>query len=183
MNGKQLVTHGVVPVLTMALMTGLAGAAQARDSLGVFESWGAFRDAETPRCFAIAQPAGASVMPRGDAGDTSVTGRWRPFAAIGYWPRANVRGQVHIRLSREIAMRSPLTLSIGERQFTLTGGGADAWAPNRQVDAAIVAAMRSATSMSLSARARTGAGFADTYRLRGAATAIDAAALGCGRLR
>lgn len=199
MNGKQLVTHGVVTVLAMALMTGLAGAAQARDSLGVFESWGAFRDAETPRCFAIAQPAGASVMARGDAGDasvrgrrdtsvtgrwdTSVTGRWRPFAAIGYWPRANVRGQVHIRLSREIAMRSPLTLSIGERQFTLTGGRADAWAPNRQVDAAIVAAMRSATSMSLSARARTGAGFADTYRLRGAATAIDAAALGCGRLR
>jgi len=94
-----------------------------------------------------------------------------------------VRGQVHIRLSREIAARSPLTLSIGEQRFTLVGGGADAWAPDRQSDAAIVAAMRAAPSMSVAARSRTGAGFADTYRLRGAATAIDAAALGCGRLR
>jgi hypothetical protein len=153
----------------------LAGAwtsmADARDSLGVFESWGAFRDPDTPRCFAIAEPASAGTE-----------GRWRAFAAIGYWPRANVRGQVHIRLSREIAARSPLTLTIGERSFALVGGGADAWASNRQGDAAIVAAMRSATSMSIAARARTGAGFADTYRLRGSATAIDAAALGCGRL-
>ncbi|HEX7873117.1 MAG TPA: hypothetical protein VF475_09410 [Sphingobium sp.] len=152
----------------LALTTG----ASARDSLGAFESWGAFRDPEVPRCYAIAQPARPGTE-----------GRWRPFASVAYWPRANVRGQVHIRLSRQIATGSRLTLSIGERQFPLVGGGADAWAPNRQGDAAIVAAMRSATSMSVSARAGTGAGFADTYRLRGAATAIDAAALGCGRLR
>ncbi|MCE7796819.1 hypothetical protein LWE61_09640 [Sphingobium sufflavum] len=159
-------------ILAAVLATAMAGGTQARDSLGVFESWGAFRDPQTPRCFAIAQPARVGTE-----------GRWSPFAAIGYWPRANVRGQVHIRLSREIAARSTLSLTIGERRFALTGGGADAWAPNRQVDAAIVAAMRSATSMSIAAQARTGAGFADTYRLRGAATAIDAAALGCGRLR
>lgn len=160
--------------LAAGLMLGLAGIAgpvEARDSLGVFEGWGAFRDAETPRCFAIAEPVGTSA------------GRWRPFASVGSWPRANVRGQVHIRLSREIAARSPLTLSIGEQRFALVGGGADAWAKDRQMDAAIVAAMRSAPSMSIAARAKTGAGFADTYRLRGAATAIDAAALGCGRLR
>lgn len=144
----------------------------ARDSLGVFDSWGAFRDPETPRCFAIAEPAS---RPNNN--------RWRPFASVGTWPRANVRGQLHIRLSREIAAHSPLILSIGEQRFTLAGGGADAWARDRQGDAAIVAAMRSAPSMSIAARARTGAGFADTYRLRGAATAIDAAALGCGRLR
>lgn len=159
---------GAVMMLAMALV---AAPASSRDSLGVFDSWGAFRDAEVPRCYAVAQPA------------TRAGGRWRPFAAVGSWPRANVRGQVHIRLSREIAARSPLTLAIGEQRFTLVGGGADAWAPDRQSDAAIVAAMRSAPSMSVSARARTGAGFADTYRLRGAATAIDAAALGCGRLR
>lgn len=154
----------------MALLP--CAALHARDSLGVFEGWGAFRDPETPRCYAVAQPARVGT-----------DGRWRPFAAVGYWPRANVRGQVHIRLSREIANGSALMLSIGDQHFPMTGGGADAWAPDRQRDAAIIAAMRSATSMSISARARTGAGFADTYRLRGAATAIDAAALGCGRLR
>ncbi|MFT3965890.1 MAG: hypothetical protein QM690_08420 [Sphingobium sp.] len=167
MKAWRAVSIGIVAVAGLVPAT----AVPARDSLGVFESWGAFRDPGVPRCYAIAQPA------------ASATGRWRPFASIGYWPRANIRGQVHIRLSREIADRSPLTLSIGERQFPLVGGGADAWAASKQGDAAIIAAMRSATSMSIAARARTGAGFADTYRLRGAATAIDAAALGCGRLR
>ena len=154
-------------------MLGMATAqsAAARDSLGIFESWGAFRDPEAPRCYAIAQPA------RG-----GVDGRWRPFAAIGTWPRANVRGQVHIRLSREIMSGAAVTLVVGETRFPMVAGGADAWAPDKQRDAAIIAAMRSGTSMSISARSRTGAGFADTYRLRGAATAIDAAALGCGRL-
>lgn len=153
-------------------LVALPAQAQARDSLGVFESWGAFRDLDVPRCYAIAEPARASAK-----------GNWRPFASVGYWPRAHLRGQVHIRLSREMAANSRITLSIGDRRFELSGGGADAWPPDRQADAAIVAAMRSGTSMSVSARARTGASFADTYALRGAATAIDAAALGCGRLR
>lgn len=156
--------------IAASLAAGWMPAAQARDSLGTFESWAAFRDAETPRCYAIAAPARSGGA-----------GRWRPFAAIGYWPRAGVRGQVHIRLSREIATNAEIIATIGENRFTLVGGGADAWAADRRADAAIVAAIRSGTSMSISARARTGAGFADTYRLRGAATAIDAAALGCGR--
>lgn len=154
------------------LATCMPGTATARDSLGAFAAWAAFRDPEVPRCYAIAQPA-----------RTGNKGRWSPFAAIGYWPRAGVRGQVHIRLSRELAPRAGVVLSIGERRFALVGGGADAWAADRRGDAAIIAAMRSGTSMSIAARARTGAGFADTYALRGAATAIDAAALGCGRLR
>ena len=52
-----------------------------------------------------------------------------------------------------------------------------------RMDAAIVAAMRSAPSMSVESGTATGGAIADTYRLRGAATAIDAAALGCAKLR
>ena len=44
-----------------------------------------------------------------------------------------------------------------------------------------IAAMRSERSMSVEALARNGGAFADTYRLAGAATAIDAAALACRR--
>ena len=43
--------------------------------------------------------------------------------------------------------------------------------------------MRSASSMSVSSVGANGRAFADSYALRGAATAIDAAALGCARLR
>ena len=36
-----------------------APAAFARDSLGMFDSWGAFRDPQVPRCYAIAKAQGA----------------------------------------------------------------------------------------------------------------------------
>src|SRR3546814_18128866 len=90
---------------------------------------------------------------------------------------------MHFRLSREKAPKAQVSLSIGARRFTLTAGGADAWAPDKRVDAAIIAAIRSGTSMSVQATGKNGAPFADVYALRGAAQAMDAAALGCARLR
>lgn len=141
----------------------------ARTSLGSFENWAAFRDEAPPRCFAIARPA------RGGGG------KWQPFAAVGSWPQSGVRGQFYVRLGRERRAGAPITLVVGERRFTLTGAGVDAWAPDARTDAAIVATMRSARAMSVATVAATGGGFAETYVLRGAATAIDAAALGCAR--
>ncbi|MCI4591344.1 hypothetical protein MOK15_14745 [Sphingobium sp. BYY-5] len=143
----------------------------ARDSLGMFESWGAFRDSATPRCYAIAQP----VVRRGQA--------LKGFASVGNWPRQRVRGQVHIRLSRARAPQAPVTLSIGDRRFPLVAGQIDAWAPDARSDAQIIAALRSASSMSVQTVGANGRAFADSYALRGAATAIDAAALGCAKLR
>lgn len=103
--------------------------------------------------------------------------------------RRSARGQPSksarscIRLSRTRASDAPVLLSLGERRFRLAAGEGDAWAADARMDAAIVAAMRSATSMSVSSVGRDGRPFADTYALRGAATAIDAAALGCVRRR
>jgi len=92
-----------------------------------------------------------------------------------------VRGQFQVRLGREIRVGAPVTLIIDERRFALVAGGSDAWAPDARADAAIVATMRSARGMSVTSVAATGGGFAETYALKGAATAIDAAALGCAR--
>ena len=145
----------------------LVGNASARTTLGTFDGWGAFRDAAPLRCFAIAEPISA----RG--------GRWRPFASVASWPASGVRGQFHARLSRERRSDTRVTLSIDDRRFALVASTTDAWARDARQDAAIVAAMRSARSMSLATVAATGGGFADSYVLKGAATAIDAAALGC----
>lgn len=140
--------------------------AQGRAPLGTFDSWGAFRDASPLRCFAIAQPVEKYQAAR-------------PFASIATWPRDGVRNQLHIRLSRARAANARVTLSIGERRFELQAGDADAWAPDARTDAAIVVAMRSGRSMSVETVGANGAPFADSYALKGAATAIDAAALGC----
>jgi hypothetical protein len=141
-------------------------AMQARVPLGVYDSWGAFRDPSPKRCFAIAQPVEKYRTAQ-------------PFASIATWPRDGVRNQLHIRLSRARAANARVTLSIGERRFELQAGAADAWAPDARTDAAIVAAMRSGRSMSVETVGANGAPFADSYALKGAATAIDAAALGC----
>jgi len=155
-------------LLACAILCAPAEQAFARDALGVFGSWGAFRDDHPRRCFAIAEPAAPM---RG--------GGWRPFAAISTFPERGVRGQINIRLRLRKLRGAPVFLSIGERRFRLIAGGSDAWARSPAQDAAIIAAMRSGPSMSIETLGRDGRAFADVYRLRGAATAIDAAALGC----
>jgi hypothetical protein len=146
--------------------------ALARDSLGMFATWGAFRDPAVPRCYAIAM-----AEPNGKQRD------YQPYAAIGSWPRRGVRGQVHFRLSRRLAPDARIVLAIGRERFHLTGGGGDAWAADRRMDAAVVAAMRSAPRMTVYARDARGRGFSDSWPLAGAATAMDAAAVGCAQLR
>lgn len=154
----------------VALMAaGMAAPIRARDTLGMFDTWGAFRDAAPRRCFAIATPVDPS------------TGSWRPFAAIGHWPDRRVRGQFHARLSRERRRDADVILTIGDRRWRLLAGRYDAWGPTPRHDAFILAKIRAARSMSLSSVDTTGRPFADTYRLKGAATAMDAAALGCVR--
>jgi hypothetical protein len=154
-----------VKKLATALLL-LGSPAAARENLGVFGSWGAFRDARPLRCFAIAEPIR----------QTPNSATWRPFASIAVWPALRTRNQLHIRLRHSRPQGSRVTLGIGRARFPLISGGADAWAPEARIDAAVVAAMRSADSMTV-----WSAGFSDSYRLRGAATAIDAATLGCAR--
>ena len=61
----------------------------------------------------------------------------------------------------------------------MVAGDRDAWAADAASDRAIVAALRSARSMSVEAVGPRGRPFADSYALAGAATAIDAARLRC----
>lgn len=155
--------------LLFAMLAGAAPLA-AKDSLGVFDDWGAFSDPGVPRCYAIA------------AADKAA-GTYQAYADVGTWPRQGVRGQVHFRLSHALAPSTRLSLSLGGTRYPLTGGGADAWALDKPTNAAIVAAMRSADSMSVTAVDRGGRRFTDRYSLQGAATAMDAATVGCARVR
>lgn len=153
-----------------ALVLLLAAAPPGRTSLGIFAGWGAFRDAQPPRCYAIASPEGG----RGE-------GQYRSFASIGIWPRQRISGQIHIRLRIERARGSPIRLIFGDKSFPLVAASVDAWAPDPRADAAIIAAMRGGTSMRVAWVSKDGRDRSDGYLLKGVATAIDAAALGCAR--
>ncbi len=158
-------------ILLLTALPAMSSAA-APTALGIFEGWGAFRDSATSRCYSLAAPSATIGTPQVKA-----------YASVGYWPKARIRGQFYVRLSKARGPGRELRLTVGSRRFILTGNGVHGWASDARMDAAIVAAMRSAPSMSVASSTSGGRAIADTYRLRGAATAIDAAALGCARLR
>ncbi len=147
----------------------LAAPLAARESLGVYESWAAFKDASPQRCYAIAKAQGTSPAP--------------VYATISNWPGKGVRGTVHLVLSRDVAEKASVRLVVGNQRFELVAKGRNAWAKDAQGDAAIVAALRSAARMSVSAKGTKGGTFTDRYTLAGAATAMDAATVGCAQRR
>ena len=147
----------------------VAAPLSARESLGVYDGWAAFRDANPARCYAIAKAQGSPPAPA--------------YATVSNWPKRKVRGAVHIVLSRDVAEEASVRLAVSDKRFDLVAKGRNAWARDRRDDAAIVAAMRSAARMSVSARTAKGAAFTDRYALAGAATAIDAATVGCVQSR
>jgi len=159
-------------ILLVLVVSVISIPAFAKDSLGIFNSWGAFRDPEIPRCYAIAE-------------SEEITGKAerKSFATVGFWPNRKIRRQFHVRLSRDRSTNSRLMVSIAGRRFQLTASRSDGWSQDKRMDAAIIAAIRSATSMTVESVGRDGKPIVDAYRLRGAATAIDAASLGCSRLR
>jgi hypothetical protein len=132
----------------------------AKERLGAYQSWAAFKDAEIPRCYAI-----------GAADESSGTGG---YVSVGFWPKRGLSHQLYVRLSRPRNSNAGITLSVGGRRFQLVADGNGGRAKDRAMDRAIIAAMRSSQSMSVQSSGTT-----DAYALRGAASAIDAAALGC----
>lgn len=154
-----------------ALLVALAAPATAqRQSLGIFGTWGAFRGEGS--CYAITQPWQAP-QPQG----------WRPFVSVAHWPGRGIANQLHVRLSREKREGSAVLMRIDGQVFQLAGGGRDAWAPDPRADDAIQDAMRTGIDLVVETRSTRGALVRDLYRLRGAATAMDAAAVACARRR
>ena len=136
-------------------------------SVGIFGQWGAFRD--STRCYAISEPS----EHRREGGQA--------FASVGTWPGRNIRSQIHLRFAYPKRQGSAVLLRIDDKTFQLIGGGLDGWAPDAAADAAIVSAMRTGVAMSVETRSQGGGLMRDDYALRGAATAIDAAAIACAR--
>lgn len=144
-------------------------AAHARDALGVWSDWAAFRDPGVPRCYAIALARPAPGRTR----------EFEPYLTVATWPTRDVRAQLHVRLARRAAPDARVMLSLGGQTFPLVAGGASAWAVDRRADAAIVAAMRSATDLTVTLRDATGRVTRDVWPLAGLPSALDAATLAC----
>jgi hypothetical protein len=153
----------------LLFLSALASSAAAQQqSLGIFGTWGAFQ--KSGRCYAITEPY------RGPK-----AAGWRAHMTVTFDPARGARGQVYFRLGRVKRGGSAVLLRIDDKTFQLAAGGADAWGADSRADAEIVAAMRIGLEMSVETRTEQGGLLHESYRLRGAATAIDAAAIACAR--
>lgn len=156
--------------LSLGAVSGAAQAAGTLESLGVFSDWAAFRDSSAGVCHAKT----ATDSWRG-------TATVRPYLAVTYAPKQGVRGQLYARLSRAKREEASVTLTVGSSIFPLTGSANHAWGKDGADDAKILSALRTGTTATVSSMGSDGVPIRETYQLGGAATAIDAAALGCVR--
>ena len=155
------VARGFVALAAMLVPSGVSVAAP--EALGAWEGWASFREGD--RCWAVTRPIAIS---RGQ--------RAMPALLVARFPRGGA--EVRARLSRESGL-DRVRLSIGPRSIGLVASGATAHALHAGADASIVAAMRGADTLVIEGRDGRGRRFRDVYRLAGAASAIDAAMLGC----
>jgi len=160
--GDGRVMRGALLLLPILLA---AAPVRARERIGQYGGWGAFRDESPARCFAIAQPLWRE---RHDPSFADFT------AVPGGGPR-----RFHVRLSRTPRPGKPVTLTIGDRHFTLLAQGSDAWGHDAREDGRIIAAARDGGQMVVTATRADGRRLRDFYALAGAASAIDAATIAC----
>lgn len=93
-------------------------------------------------------------------------------------------GEFHARLRRVPRAGATVMLRVDKQPFLLISRGNLAWSESAAQDQAIIAALRSATALTVESRDAGGSRFLDPYSLDGAATAIDAAAAACaGKMR
>jgi len=140
----------------------IAAPASARDTLGQFGRWGAFRDGM--HCYAISEPT------KKDA---------RGTVTLSSSPARGVRIQFHARLSRAAAADRPAALRVGPSTIPLVVQDQDAWAADGRGELRILAAIRNGDGLAISAADARGRRFTDRYSLAGAASAVDAAMIGC----
>lgn len=88
-------------------------------------------------------------------------------------------GEFHAQLRRLPRPGATVMLRVGGQPFLLTARGNVAWSAGPRDDLAIIAALRSATGMSVETRDGAGQRFVDDYPAHGAPAVIDAAAAAC----
>lgn len=161
-------TRPRAPLLALLLLTPAPAGAQVLASGGF---WAAM---ERPGGSCEAVSRSELLAPRGEE---------QARVAIAFDRSGRRHGQLHARLSRPARGGAHAMLTVGTDQFLLITRGADAWSRGPAQEQAILASLRRAPRMRIQWQGAGGRRYTDYYLLAGAATAIDAAAIGCAPAR
>lgn len=138
--------------------------------LGVSRDWTAYQafTSDGKVCYALSRPV--SSTPRKIARDPM-------FVLISTWPGRNVKDEVQIIPGYLYRDGATVTAQVGNRRtefFTRHDGkSGSAWVKEPGDESALVSAMRSGSTLTVSGISKRGTRTVDTYSLSGITTALD----------
>lgn len=106
-----------------------------------------------------------------------------PYAGFAFAGRGRLQGRFYVHLSRPARAGATVMATIGSEPFLLGSNGDWAWSRSADQQRAILRAARYGVAIRVDSRDRRGSRIVDRYTLKGAASAIDAAAARCAGKR
>jgi hypothetical protein len=163
--------HGISSsvLIATALLLPPQAFAQTQDnptSLGASGEWEAFTyEAEGSKvCYVYSQPKKS---------DPATAKRGPIYFMITHWPGKKVKGQPSTFIGYTFKEGSEVKLSVDAKSFNLYPVDNMAWTDKVDTEKAILAALKSGKSMSVSGTSAKGTATKDTYSLNGISAALD----------
>lgn len=148
---------------TVMCVAAIASPAVARENLGVFGDWGAFKDRGA--CYAISAPT------RGDFGKRS-----DPYITVSQFKSPGGEPQIMVAVG---ASAHSVSVRAGGQGFKPNVRNDTAWMPDSRGDQAMIKAFQSANSVSVDITTARGNRLTDHYSLVGFGEAWKAALAVC----
>ncbi len=159
---------GQIILASVALLT-ISGMARADDpvSMGTFDDWESFtyQDQGKPVCYVYSTPKKTESLKK--------VKRDPVYFLVTNYTGRKVKGQVSTIIGYPFKESSLVAVKIDNASFELYTNGDAAWASSVDVDAAIVKAMKTGKSISVTGTSWKGTQTTDTYSLAGIGKALD----------
>jgi invasion protein IalB len=141
--------------------------AQKPASLGKFADWEAYTyQAKDSRvCYVYSSPIKSEAAKK--------VKRDPIYFMVTHWPGRKVKGQISTIIGYPFKEASTVKLTVDDEEYELYTNGDMAWADRAETEAAIVKAMKTGKSLTLSGTSVRGTVTKDTYSLSGVSAAMD----------
>lgn len=156
--------------LALVLATALPALAQSARVLGDFRDWSSYAadDGSGTICFAMTKPKTSDPATEGEA-----------YLYITNRPGEDVVGEFNIVTGYTFQTGSVATVSVGGQNFALFTQGDAAWLDDSGQSAALAAAIRAGSSLSVQGTNAAGTQVIQNYSLSGATAAQQAIGAEC----
>jgi Invasion associated locus B (IalB) protein len=153
--------------ITLLLMTNSMARAEDPTSLGTFDDWESFtyQSGNAPVCYIYSVPKKSDSVKK--------VKRDPIYFLVTHFPGRKIKGQISTIIGYPFKESSTVTVKVDEAAFDLYPSGDVAWAAAPETEAAIVKAMKTGKSLSVTGTSWKGTETTDTYSLTGVGKAMD----------